>query len=47
MDPYFDLAVVLSETGLKDEALSVIEEGRKRSEQFAVQSQELYRKLTG
>ncbi len=46
MDPYFDLALVLSETGLTDEAVLIIEEGRNRSEQFAVQSQELYRRLT-
>lgn len=47
MDPYFDLAAILSEVGRRSEAISIIEEGRKRSEQFTVQSQELYRKLTG
>lgn len=47
MDPYFDLAVLLSENGRQSEAIAVIEEGRKKSEQFAIQSQDLYRKLTG
>lgn len=45
MDPYLDLAVILTETGCKDEAISIIEEGRKKSEQFIVQSQDLYQQL--
>ncbi len=47
MDPYFDLAVILSETGQKSEAISVIEEGRKKSEQFRAQSEALYQQLVG
>jgi len=45
MDPYLDLAIVLTETGRQSEALSVIEQGRKKSAQFAVQSQQLYQQL--
>lgn len=45
MDPYYDLAVVLSETGRKDEALAVLEEGRKKSEHFAAQWEQEYRQL--
>jgi radical SAM protein with 4Fe4S-binding SPASM domain len=47
MDPYFDLAIVLSEMGRQEEAISVIEAGRKKSEQFIVQSEALYRQLVG
>jgi len=47
MDPYLDLAVLLSEIGRKGEAISVIEEGRKKSEQFIAQSQHLYQQLNG
>lgn len=42
MDPYLDLAIVLSEIGRREEAISIIEAGRKKSEQFIVQSQDLY-----
>lgn len=47
MDPYFDLAVVLSELGRKSEAISVIEAGRKKSKQFRAQSEALYQQLVG
>ena len=47
MDPYYDLAVVLSEMGRKSEAIAVIEEGRKISEQFTSLSQDLYQQLVG
>jgi len=47
MDPYLDLAIVLAENGRKDEAISVIEQGRKKSQQFVVQSQHLYQQLNG
>lgn len=45
MDPYYDLAVVLSEAGRKEEALAVIEEGCRKSEQFRLESERLYRQL--
>lgn len=45
MDPYFDLAAVLSEIGRKDEAMAVIEEGRNKSQSFFAQSQTLYEQL--
>lgn len=47
MDPYFDLAIVLSEIGRKSEAIAVIEEGREKSPQFIEQSQALYEQLLG
>lgn len=47
MDPYYDLAIVLFEIGRKDEAIAVIEEGRKKSEQFISLSQDLYQQLVG
>mgnify|MGYP000872858793 CR=1 FL=1 len=42
MDPYNDLAIALWETGRKNEAIAVLEEGRKKSESFAAQSEHLY-----
>lgn len=45
MDPYYDLAVALSETGRKNEAIAVLEEGRQKSEHFAAQSEEMYQQL--
>ncbi|MEG6520673.1 radical SAM/SPASM domain-containing protein [Desulfotomaculum sp. 1211_IL3151] len=47
MDPYLDLAIVLSENGHQEEAISVIEQGRQRSQQFVAQSQKLYQQLKG
>lgn len=45
MDPYLDLAIILSENGCKDDAILVIEEGRKKSLEFIAQSQSLYQQL--
>jgi len=47
MDPYYDLAVILSEMGRKSEAIAVIEAGRIKSEQFISLSQDLYEQLVG
>lgn len=45
MDPYYDLAIALSEIGREKEAMAVLEEGRKKSEGFVDQSEDLYQKL--
>lgn len=45
MDPYLDLAIILSENGRQDDAIAVIEAGRKKSLSFIEQSQALYRQL--
>lgn len=45
MDPYLDLAIILSENGRKNDAIAVIEAGRKKSEQFVAPSEKLYRLL--
>lgn len=45
MDPYLDLAIILSENGRKDSAIAVIEEGREKSLEFIAQSQSLYEQL--
>ena len=47
MDPYYDLAVILSEQGRRNEAIAVIEAGRIKSEQFISLSQDLYEQLVG
>ncbi|MFZ5989492.1 MAG: radical SAM protein [Bacillota bacterium] len=46
MDPCYDLAVLLIENGRKEEALKVIEEGRKKYKNFEDRSKELYEYLT-
>lgn len=45
-DPYYDLAVLLVENGRKDEALSIIEEGRKKYKSFETKSKDIYQFLT-
>lgn len=45
MDPYLDLAIILSENGRQDEAIAVIEAGRKKTRSFIEQSQDLYQQL--
>ena len=45
MDPYLDLAIILSENARSDDAIAVIEEGRKKSLRFIAQSQGLYQQL--
>jgi radical SAM protein with 4Fe4S-binding SPASM domain len=45
MDPYNDLAVVLSENARNEEALAVLEEGRSISEKFRVDSEKFYQML--
>lgn len=45
-DPYYDLAVILFENGRKEEALSVIEEGRNKYKSFEDASKDLYEMLT-
>ncbi len=47
MDPYLDLAIILSENSRRDDAIAVIEAGRKKSELFVEQSQNLYQQLLG
>ncbi|MGM0501294.1 MAG: radical SAM protein [Bacillota bacterium] len=46
-DPYYDLAVVLAENDRKEEAISVLEQGRKISKDFVEKSQGLYERLVG
>ncbi|PRX18139.1 radical SAM protein with 4Fe4S-binding SPASM domain [Orenia metallireducens] len=45
MDPYYDLAVTLVEHNRKNDAISVLEEGRQASEKFIEQSEQLYNQL--
>jgi len=45
-DPYYDLAVLLYENGRKEEALEVLEEGRKKYKSFIDTSKDLYDILT-
>lgn len=45
LDPFHDLAVVLSENNRIAEALEVLEEGGKRSGDFKVKSEAFYRRL--
>ncbi|MCP4219830.1 MAG: radical SAM protein [bacterium] len=47
LDPYFDLAAILGETGYKEEGLKVLEQGRAKSEEFKKDSQGLYEALKG
>ncbi len=44
-DPYFDLALVLMEKGDRQEALGILNEGRKKSKEFEARSQSLYEQL--
>jgi tetratricopeptide (TPR) repeat protein len=45
-DPYYDLAVLLMENDRREEALEVIEEGRKKYPAFELKSKYLYEILT-
>ncbi|MCP4213546.1 MAG: radical SAM protein [bacterium] len=45
LDPFFDLALILGEVGRKEEGIKVLEEGRRRSEAFKAESEELYQSL--
>lgn len=45
-DPYYDLAVLLMENDRREEALEVIEEGRKKHPAFELKSKYLYEILT-
>ena len=45
MEPYYDLAVILTENDRKAEAISILETGRQKSPQFVEMSQPLYDQL--
>jgi radical SAM protein with 4Fe4S-binding SPASM domain len=45
MDPFHDLAVTLMDDNRPDEALTVLEDGRNRSEAFKEKSEEFYRRV--
>lgn len=45
LEPHYDLAVILADFNLVDEAIGVLEKGRKKSQEFAIRSEELYRNL--
>lgn len=45
MDPYYDLAVVFYEHNRFDEALQVLEEGRAKSRDFTIKSDDFYQML--